>query len=912
MSKYHCHVICNTHWDREWRYPFQAYRMDLVDLMDRLLDVLEQNDEYRAFLLDSQTVILEDYLEIRPENERRIKRLAQADRLQIGPWYTLPDEWGCPGEALVRNLLVGHQVGQKYGPIFKVGYTPFSNGQVSQLPQIYLGFGIDSAFFYRGVGKHVAKCEFLWEGADDSQIYGFKFGDYARYNYYYLAYRPGMLGRTIKDRDYQWNPGEVPYRVATDQAQDHQYGWLNQELKLHPENLPRALDDTRTKTAEDATTTQLLYMMGHDHSFATEKEVELVRALREAAGPDGDQIFISSLNDYLKAFKKEAKDLQVLKGEMRHTNKCGLWTTLMARILSCRLYLKQRNADINAQIIHGSEPLAAMAFLRGVPYPKPFFEIAWKDILVNQAHDAIGGCSVDRVHEEMLTRWNSVETISDEIERRSMREVVRRIDGSSIDPEHYQLTVFNPMPRPRPGIAEFIVDLPHAGGDTEFAICTTDGKKIPCQILSREEYIPTIEDPYELSMTFEVQRCRVLADLPALPGMGYEALVVKPGEKGKATGGSILNSPTELENEHLKVRIESNGTATVTDKRSGIVREGVCYLEDTAEFGDPWNRKVPESDQPIYTLDVRAELDVLAEGPLAATIRARYTLTVPKGKDGERRSAELIDLPIEVLYTLRRDEPFLDVRLNMENKAENHRLRLMVPANLPKAMHSFADGQYDVVKRPITKVDPEGWKEPPYTEHPMWNFVDVGDGEEGLAVINNGLIEYEAIDNDERTLAITLLRAFGTFVFNRPTPGSQCLRPLSFHFWVYPHAGSWEESRLTELKQRFLTPVPAIQSAPTRGTMPLQDSFLDIEGAVDFGAVKPAEANPETLVVRVCNTRESAVPIRIKPGFTVKTASEMSMEEIPGVALEASDGVYSLDVPAKKIFTVGFTRKKTS
>lgn len=133
MPKHTAHVISNTHWDREWRYPFQTYRLDLVRLMDKLLDVLEKREDYVSFLLDSQTVILEDYLEIRPEKRDAIRRQAEAGRIKIGPWYTLPDEWGCPGEAIVRNLVLGHRTAREYGPVMKVGYTPFSNGQISQI-----------------------------------------------------------------------------------------------------------------------------------------------------------------------------------------------------------------------------------------------------------------------------------------------------------------------------------------------------------------------------------------------------------------------------------------------------------------------------------------------------------------------------------------------------------------------------------------------------------------------------------------------------------------------------------------------------------------------------------------------------------------------------------------------------------
>ncbi len=55
-------IVPHTHWDREWYLPFQRFRFMLVDLIDDLLEILKQQD-YK-FMLDGQTVILEDYFEI--------------------------------------------------------------------------------------------------------------------------------------------------------------------------------------------------------------------------------------------------------------------------------------------------------------------------------------------------------------------------------------------------------------------------------------------------------------------------------------------------------------------------------------------------------------------------------------------------------------------------------------------------------------------------------------------------------------------------------------------------------------------------------------------------------------------------------------------------------------------------------
>ena len=60
-------VVPHTHWDREWRYPIWKNRMLLIQFMDRLLDILENDTDYRCFVLDGQCVAVEDYLEVCPE-----------------------------------------------------------------------------------------------------------------------------------------------------------------------------------------------------------------------------------------------------------------------------------------------------------------------------------------------------------------------------------------------------------------------------------------------------------------------------------------------------------------------------------------------------------------------------------------------------------------------------------------------------------------------------------------------------------------------------------------------------------------------------------------------------------------------------------------------------------------------------
>ena len=100
-------VVSHTHWDREWYQPFQEFRVRLVAMVDRLLDLLDADPDFRHFMLDGQTIVLDDYLAVRPDRRGDLQRHVSSGRLLVGPWYILPDEFLVGPESLVRNLLTG-------------------------------------------------------------------------------------------------------------------------------------------------------------------------------------------------------------------------------------------------------------------------------------------------------------------------------------------------------------------------------------------------------------------------------------------------------------------------------------------------------------------------------------------------------------------------------------------------------------------------------------------------------------------------------------------------------------------------------------------------------------------------------------------------------------------------------------
>ncbi|MFX0100956.1 MAG: hypothetical protein ACFFCS_15375, partial [Candidatus Hodarchaeota archaeon] len=181
LEKKHLILVSHTHWDREWYLTFQEFRLRLIHVIDKALE-LSQDPTWNSFMLDGQTAPVEDYLEIKPDWKDKLITAVKAGKLVIGPWYVLADEFLESAEGLVRNLLIGHQIAEQFGKVMKVGYVPDTFGHVWQLPQILSGFSIKSCYMFRGYpplfGGHEeykghndgTPVEFFWVAPDGTKV----------------------------------------------------------------------------------------------------------------------------------------------------------------------------------------------------------------------------------------------------------------------------------------------------------------------------------------------------------------------------------------------------------------------------------------------------------------------------------------------------------------------------------------------------------------------------------------------------------------------------------------------------------------------------------------------------------------------------------------------------------------------
>ena len=789
--------------------PFQSFRMQLVDLVDGVLDLMDADERF-AFTLDGQLATVDDYLEIRPEAEERIRARIAEGRIAIGPWQILMDEFLVSGETILRNLETGWKRAEELGAAMPVAYLPDMFGHAAQMPQILRRAGIEHAAAWRGVPAAIDRSAFRWSAPDGSSVRT----EYLVHGYggaAYLLSNPDLLAEKVEVLDAALRPffGDRP----------------------------------------------VLAMYGTDHSEPFPELVDLVE--RVNASQDRYRLEIDTLAGYFDRLDGDEAELPAWTGELRSAARANM----LPGVTSARIDVKAACARAERLLERYAEPLQA---LHGDEWPEPFLRIAWDRVIANSAHDSICGCSVDAVNAQVLVRYAEAEQVAAGLAERATARIAERVERGSV-------AVVNPSPHARSGLVELDVPAPDEWG--EVALALSDGTLVATQEVARNtpvlrsgtllgERIPEVVsrmlhgrkafhrfvNGFEIDrredgtrrLTFEVDsapdpawldmeelkyevglaasaaldeewevravgraRRRLLADVPA-PALGW--CPVRPVEGEAAVAAPVeVRDEARISNGLVEVSVAADGTLTI--RTQDVVLAGVGRLVDGGDFGDSYNYAPPATDTLVEAPE-DVSIDVLARGPLRGEIvvkrRFRWPLGLTDG--GFARSEATVSTPVATRVELRAGEPFVRLGIEFENHSEDHRLRFHVP--LPRhADGSAAEGQFAVVERGLTTEGGHG--EVPLPTFPARGWVDAG----GVAVLLDHVLEYEVVDG--RELALTLLRATGFISRNAhpwreepagpevAIPDAQCRGAWSVGFALFPHGASWSEAGVAEHAERY-------------------------------------------------------------------------------------------------------------
>ncbi len=867
------HYVLSSHWDREWYQTFQDYRRRLVRLMDRVLDDMAAERLKGPFVTDGQTIILDDYLEIRPERRGQIENYAKTGKLMLGPWYVMPDEWLVSGESLVRNLRMGREMARHFGATpSNAGYVCDTFGHIGQLPQILNGFGIRGAFLWRGLEPR-KQAHVRWQGSDGSEVIGLRFG----------------------------RAGYCDYTYDVRHSTEHHHAFDEEKAGAD-------LDGFLQRESKRVSIPPILLLDGGDHLEYDDDYYRVLFAKKTSAEFPYD-IQHSSLDAYLDDVLAHERDItDVVRGELRETAACApaqdsQW--LIPGILSSRIWIKQQNAECQALLCQWAEPVAAFTALRlGVDNPDQYLQTAWRWLLQNHPHDSICGCSIDEVHEDMRYRFAQCRRIAQGQTDESLRLIALAVEGE-IAWNEMRVVVANPLAVQLDEVVEVSFDIPAEWGSFYefFGFEPKPGFRIYEAGTRREiAYQLLAVSPAQTRTrvwrtkfpeAYKVTQVTVAVSL-AIPATGYMTLTLAEGQKTVKDGvygeamlptrhpalPGLATSERSMENEFLSVQIETNGTLTVTDKRSREYYSRLMLFEDVADIGDGWYHGPPVNDQQISSTAASSEIMLVHNGPHQCTFRVRTHVQVPERFDhGQRgRARTFVELVYDSEVTLRAGGDRIEVTTLVNNTARDHRVRVLFPSGA-KAKTFLSDGAFDVVERDIAlPADNHLRRELAVETTAQQSWTAVGRGTRGLAIVANGLPECTVCDLPERPIALTLFRATQRTVLTDGQDGGQLQGPMTFEYWIVPFSGDVPRTRLCLLGQQLsaglktsqLTPRHFVAASRPAERLPGRGGLLAISGGAVCTSLRRVGVATE---VRIFNPFDRPISVRVSPAVAGQKAS---------------------------------------
>ena len=809
MKKELC-IVSHTHWDREWYLSHAKHNYRLVKFFDALIDAMEKDERFRYFHLDGQIVVIEDYLAIRPEMEEKVRKFIAEGRWEIGPFYILQDEYLINGESSVRNALYGMQVCEKYGKPAKIGYFPDAFGNISQVPQLMRGFGIDNAFFGRGITLTAADnvvykmprnfSEITWRGADGSEVIGVQFVQ-----------------------------------------------WYNNcmELPANKDALKERLNNIHGDLTECSKTPYLLGFNGCDHQPAQADIGAVIETANEVCDFKVSHVTLEQYAEMIRPYKN---DFYLYEGEIAGQNGNGYGTLINTASARTDIKVMSHNAEHMLQTV--AEPLSVMAMLNGLKYDSALLCFAQKKLLKSFPHDSICSCSCDEVNDKVKLRlseaYDTAAYLSEDIKKDLAAQLnTQKKEGACI-------VVFNTNVQGSRGVVKATMEFSDAELPKSPVLVDENGNRVNAYF-SASKNVKKFKLPYDsfrvVYDTYEMQ-VEFIADIP--DGLSGKTYYVQ--ESGASVETSLVATAEYCENKYLRLRFNKDGTFELLDKKSGAVYKNQNRFEITPDYGNEYDFK-PNGKTRILN-DETATVELVHKD----AFKAVYEICV-----------QTVGIAIRSTTTVYADKKDVVFQTKVENRLKNIRLRATFESN-PKAKHVYAEGQFDLVKRNIQPA--ESWQNPDNSQRMNTLVAVGKDEAEGLVIATKGLYEYEVYRDGKNTMGITLLRAVGEMGdwFYFPTPAAQMQGEYTYSYCIIPFDEDFAEA-VSDGYDFAYPKLCTVQAENHDGVDTLNGICVETQGTLLTSAVKKAEKS-DGVIVRMYNPLQTTAHITSEKTFVQTNLAE--------------------------------------
>jgi mannosylglycerate hydrolase len=909
------YIYLHTHWDREWFLPFNTARALLLDRVRKTLSALESG-ELPNFYLDGQAVVLEDLIEIEPALNDRIKNAMKRGQLSAGPWYVLPDQSLVGGESLIRNLKVGIEITRRFGQPTMTGYNPDTFCHIQDLPRILRGFDIETAVVLRGVPPLVGTNVFWWESPDGSRV---------------LTY------------------------------------WLNKGLShavFHTTDDVQAIADDLSLRwpldAADNTKAPMLYSCGGEGMQAPGDMINKVDKLNRIL-PASCKAKVVSMEEFLGDFTKwaEHKALAEISGELRDNS--GINERFPAYVLdgvsSTRLYLKRANALAEQRLVRIAEPFFALLHTTAaMSYPESELAYIWKLLLQNHPHDSICGCSVDPVHQEMMTRTQQLNSFLDGLDYIAMERLSEWSPskvGSEIEGYRKNVSALPAVTGPQ------AID-PDAGSN-RLLLFNTSCYELrapvwmtwytqPDNDISSSDRLQIETNTLDTNHLFQtgggfyykpVRRIQGWIWPGKVPALGYREQLWNGSDSRESLDGEesiasarLLQSGDswKIDNGLIQAQFDQYGNLVATRQISGKLHKHKIghHFYDVGDAGDSYNFDPLPDDTPLkaHLVDIKPG----KRGPLVSSVVAVYGIDIPEGLDPKtnapeqwnerRRAKKLRRHTIQTEISVKKGVPILFFGTVFENRSRDHRLEVRFNTG-QEINESWAESHFSMAKHvPVIKKT----KLPVEVGHELFPESNVCQRffiACGQIFLNRGLPEYR-IERDY--VGISLLRAVSWLSRGRlrtrgggagpwdATPEANCLGTNSCQYgWSF--SGVTDEGQLgdqqivqayqlADLFEGRLIPFALGKFESTHGR-----SFIDISNPAMY--VTATYVDKQKLCIRILNVTLSKQHAVIRLALPVSAAGKVNFlgersEPLPFKRESSDSKSIELELEANELITLQF------
>lgn len=691
------YLVNHTHWDREWYFTTQDAQVLSDQLFTDVLDELEAHPEAN-FTLDGQMSIVDEYLELHPENRARIKNLTERGQLFLGPWYTQTDALVPNAESIIHNLIIGIlDARMNFGRAMMLGYLPDTFGFNANLPMLLGQVGIKDFLCWRGTDfkRQVQSPYFKWKSLGNRAVFVANFP---------LGYYTGQIALESKEHLQQF--------------------------------VEERLDPGIKFEAENGNNAEVLIPSGIDQMNIVHNISQTVADINKLSQ---NHVEISTYPEFMN--KLHDKALPVYAGELRYPAYSRVHRTIGA----VRSRNKRKNFQLEQAIQRRVEPLMLLAEKANIRVSQGLLVKLWKTTLDCHPHDTLGGSVTDNVAVDIDHRFKQAFEIADGLENYIKKRLAQRLKLTDHD-----VLLFNTDPFPFSGYKtiEFISQSKSIEFDSKYEATIIKAEYTP----ARPNIMQLTSKGYEFKT--EAGYYKIYAKVKVdLPGLSYCVLSFRDS-KSELAELEVKNDST-ITNGDVSLEFDGSSFNLKTPQREF---KDVIRIHDQGNDGDTYDVSPLRGDHDL-TLPWTGKLTKESKnGHQRLILSGSWTL--PYDLQDRISNVKQAEVAYRLVLSFAPGERVLSGKLEINNQVLSHRLRLEMKTGIASSKaHAQIQGGFCYTKNlPIASDWEKEFVEKPVNIYVFDRVVGLHDNSCGMYFFGKGQKNYELVD---QSIFITLMATTG-------------------------------------------------------------------------------------------------------------------------------------------------------